>query len=163
MGVYTGTLPAFTVLEVLTSTDMTSIMAAIGALNSPRSTYTPTWRATTTPPVLNNGVLVGRYTQVGKFVVFEAQLTIGSTSTVGAGAYSLDIPVPAASFARQPVAASILDVSAGGSGHFSCTGVIGPSGTAVGIDNVASQVSAVFPMVPAVGDVYAVSGIYEAA
>lgn len=56
------------------------------------TTYTPTWTATTTDPVLNNGVLTGRYLKIGRTCHVSMILTIGSTTTLGAGAYTFGLP-----------------------------------------------------------------------
>ena len=58
--------------------------------------YTPTWTASTTNPVLGNGTIVGRYSLVNKTVTAQILLTMGSTTTFGAGAYFFSLPVTAA-------------------------------------------------------------------
>jgi len=58
--------------------------------------YTPTWGASTAP-VLGNGSLSGRYTQIGKTVNFLIVLIMGSTTTYGSSIYTLTLPVAAAS------------------------------------------------------------------
>lgn len=60
------------------------------------TSYTPTWTAATTNPVLGNGTLVGRYKQFGKTVLVNITLTAGSTTTFGTGAYSFALPFAAA-------------------------------------------------------------------
>ena len=59
--------------------------------------YTPTWTASTTNPTLGNGILNGRYTQVGKLVTCNLYLQMGSTTTYGSGAWSFSLPKTAAS------------------------------------------------------------------
>lgn len=56
-------------------------------------TYTPTWTAATTNPVLGNGTLTGRYTKIGKTIIAQIYLYIGSTTTLGSGTYNFSIPV----------------------------------------------------------------------
>jgi hypothetical protein len=58
--------------------------------------YTPVWTATTTAPVLGNGVLAGRYCQIGKQVTGRIRLELGSTSTMGSGFWRFSLPVAAA-------------------------------------------------------------------
>lgn len=55
--------------------------------------YTPTWTAVTTNPVLGNGTITGAYTQIGKTVHFRMNLTAGSTTTFGTGAWRFGLPV----------------------------------------------------------------------
>jgi len=55
------------------------------------SSYTPTWSGT-----LGNGTITGKYLQIGKLVHFEVLLTWGSTSSHGATAQTLSLPVTAA-------------------------------------------------------------------
>lgn len=61
------------------------------------TSYTPTWAATTTNPVLGfGGILNGRYKQLGKTVVLEIALTQGSAgASQGSGTYSFSLPVTA--------------------------------------------------------------------
>lgn len=56
------------------------------------SSYTPTWTAATTNPVLNNGTIVGRYIKIGLTVTAAIKLTMGSTTTYGSGIYRFGIP-----------------------------------------------------------------------
>jgi hypothetical protein len=55
--------------------------------------YTPTWTASTTDPVLGNGSLTGGYRRIGDQVDFWLKLTAGSTTTFGVGTYRLSLPV----------------------------------------------------------------------
>ncbi|WP_330265335.1 hypothetical protein [Streptomyces griseorubiginosus] len=58
--------------------------------------YTPTWTASTTNPVLNDGTLTGRYMKIGRTVIGETTLTAGSSTTFGSGAWSFSLPAAAA-------------------------------------------------------------------
>jgi hypothetical protein len=62
------------------------------------TTYTPTWTATV-DPVLGNGTLTGRYIKIGRTCHVSIILTIGSTTTLGTGAYSFGLPFTAAAAA----------------------------------------------------------------
>ncbi|MCW2758054.1 MAG: hypothetical protein JWO46_1800 [Nocardioidaceae bacterium] len=60
---------------------------------TPIQTYTPTWTAPTTNPVVGNGALVGSYTlHPNKILDLFITLTIGSTTTLGSGAWSFTLP-----------------------------------------------------------------------
>ena len=56
--------------------------------------FKPAWRASETNPILNNGILVGAYMQVGKTVEFRLNLTVGSSTALGQGNYTFTFPVP---------------------------------------------------------------------
>ncbi|MCX4596080.1 hypothetical protein OG819_42465 [Streptomyces sp. NBC_01549] len=60
------------------------------------TSYTPTWTATTTNPVVNNGTLVGRYSKIGRQVTVHINLVPGSTTTYGSGNYNWALPFAAA-------------------------------------------------------------------
>ncbi|MFJ5150829.1 hypothetical protein ACIQCF_04470 [Streptomyces sp. NPDC088353] len=57
------------------------------------TTYTPTWTAATTNPALGNGTLTGRYMKIGRTVLVQITLTMGSTTTYGSGTYNFSLPV----------------------------------------------------------------------
>lgn len=57
--------------------------------------YTPTWTASTNP-VLGDGILTGRWVQLGSTVHATVYLEMGSTTTYGSGLYRFGLPVPAA-------------------------------------------------------------------
>jgi hypothetical protein len=54
--------------------------------------YTPTWAATTTQPVVNNGTLIGKYLVVDDLCFIRVALVMGSTTTFGNGTYSWALP-----------------------------------------------------------------------
>lgn len=60
------------------------------------STYTPAWTSSGTAPSLGNGVISGRYIQLGKLVIGRIKLGMGGTTTFGTGTYFLSLPVTAA-------------------------------------------------------------------
>ncbi|WP_435601441.1 hypothetical protein [Streptomyces sp. C10-9-1] len=60
------------------------------------SSYTPSWTAATTNPVLGNGTISGEYTRVGDTVTFAAYITAGSSTTFGSGGWSISLPVQSA-------------------------------------------------------------------
>ena len=65
------------------------------AIGDASTSYTPTWSALTTPPAIGNGTVTGAYLQAGKLVHFRARSVAGSTTTFGAGIYTISLPVPA--------------------------------------------------------------------
>ncbi|MET7739614.1 hypothetical protein [Streptomyces sp. NPDC005385] len=80
-------------------TDLTVTGTFAGASNVNTggwTSYTPTWTGSTTNPVLNNGVLVGRYQRTGRTITCHVNLIPGSTTTYGSGNYNFALPVQAA-------------------------------------------------------------------
>jgi hypothetical protein len=57
------------------------------------TSYTPTWTSTGTAPSLGNGILQGRYIEIGKSVIVQMFFQIGSTSTLGTGNWRFSLPV----------------------------------------------------------------------
>lgn len=55
--------------------------------------YTPTWTAATTAPSVGNGSLVAAYRYIGdKTIAVRIFLTVGSTTSGGAGAWGFSLP-----------------------------------------------------------------------
>lgn len=66
-------------------------------LHSPGRSFVAAWTSSGTAPTLGNGTKVSRYSISGGVVFFSIELTIGTTTTPGTGAYYiLGLPVPAA-------------------------------------------------------------------
>lgn len=56
-------------------------------------TYTPSWTATTTNPVIGNGTLTGRYVRMfGRTYVVHIRMVAGSTTTFGSGIWIFSAP-----------------------------------------------------------------------
>ena len=153
---------------------LTGLLSVTGQLTAANFTpaaftaYTPVWTASGTAPVLSNGTLTGKWAQFGKLIVGEAILTIGSTTTVGTGTYSISLPA---------TSSSTSDYYKGCRGTFGGTTRIGmvtvgssvatfsalwpTTGTA---DNsTASGWSATAPAAPVSGDVYRFPFMFEMA
>jgi hypothetical protein len=65
----------------------------VGTVGPAWKTWTPTWSGSTTNPVLGNGTMTGRYTKTGRTVQYVIEVTMGSTTTYGSGAYGWTLPV----------------------------------------------------------------------
>jgi hypothetical protein len=78
-------------------------------------TYTPTWAAATTLPVLGNGILTGKYIiRPGGTCLVRIYLAIGSTSTMGMGSWTFSLPMAVADDVVNTMGlAQIKDISAG--------------------------------------------------
>lgn len=129
--------------------------------------YTPVWTGSSTNPVINNGTLQGAYCKIGKLVNFRASITLGSTTTVGAGAYGLSLPPvnTGATVTEQLVTGMFYDSSTGL--YYRGVGRLAPSGSTIGramfVDGAGSLAgwSATVPVVPASGDIITFCGSYQ--
>jgi hypothetical protein len=54
--------------------------------------YTVSWTASTTNPSIGNGLLFGKYVQIGKTVIYNIYLAPGSTTTFGSGQWYFSLP-----------------------------------------------------------------------
>ena len=84
------------------------------------ATFTPVWTAATTNPDIGNGTMTGRMTRDGRRANFVMEITMGSTTTFGTGAYSFKLPSP---YDAWTVMRSIGNVRALDSGTNFRTGV----------------------------------------
>lgn len=90
--------------------------------------YTPAWTASTTNPTLGNGTITGAYKIQGRTLFTRIHLTMGSTTTFGAGRYSFSLPGAAVAVAaRQVVSAVCMDASP--VAYYPCVAFIDPSGS----------------------------------
>ncbi|MBD0707400.1 MULTISPECIES: hypothetical protein [unclassified Streptomyces] len=129
--------------------------------------YTPAWTAVTTNPNLGNGTLTGRYKKTGRLVHVQIDLTMGSTTTYGTGAWSLTLPVTAAAAAGSRIGSA---QALGGASRYQGQIVISPGagGTAAffpasaTVSNLSSVAGGV-PFAWAAGNELRITGTYEAA
>ena len=84
------------------------------AIRNPETwtTYTPNWTGSVSNPAIGNGVLTGRYLQIGKVVHFRIDLLTGSTTTFGSGNYAWQMPVTASTSVNTAFTARLFDNSA---------------------------------------------------
>lgn len=86
------------------------------AIGDPWTAYTPTWTAATTDPAINNGSLLGAFSAAGKLIQFWAQITMGSSTTYGAGSWSIGLPTAAVESTHSWLFSGVAkDTSSGGS------------------------------------------------
>ena len=127
--------------------------------------YTPVWSSTGTQPALGNGTLVGSYRRIGSTVSVRIVLTLGSTSTVGTGAYRLSLPVGGK--ANSLLSAHFKDASAGSARYSGTAEIVLETATGdnmrINVAGGTSVIGATVPVVPANGDQLLLSGTYEAA
>lgn len=95
MATFTTASRTWATNEVVTAANMNAQIRDLINGFGAHSTYTPTITGFT----LGNGTVAGRYTQVGKWVWFEAQFTFGTTSAAASAAPTCSLPVTAAATA----------------------------------------------------------------
>lgn len=154
--------------EVVTAAEMnTEIRDALTGIQAAWSTYTPTWTAVTTNPVLGNGILAGRDLQVGKTIQFSIKLTDGSTTTYGSGGWKFTVPVAPNVLGYTHFAGAILDVSSGAPYSFTTYSLSGSTVTCLVDVSTAGGalqfLTGAAPMAFAVSDTTELYGCYEAA
>lgn len=85
----------------------------------PWTNYSPLWTATTTNPVLGNGVLSGRYMNVGATIFGEIRLVAGTTGfSRGEGTYRLSLPTAGVVENFQPVGQVVMRDEGPGINYF---------------------------------------------
>lgn len=129
------------------------------------TTYTPTWTASTTNPVIGNGTLDGAYQKVGRMVSFRARLAVGSTTTNGTGTYFLTVPV-ATGAANPPQLMTALLYDASTANWYTWVAYLPTNSSTLQFptgDGTVAQFEAGTPVTLANGDLFIVSGTYEAA
>lgn len=123
-----------------------------------------TWSPTLTNLTLGNGTLVSKYQRIGKNILFYFDLTLGSTSTVGAGP-TFTWPVAGLTVsAVRAMEVRLYDTSAG----LYYTGTTYAETTTAGsmayrTGTSLSAIGATSPFTWATGDILHCHGTYEAA
>lgn len=129
-------------------------------------TYTPTWQANTTAPVLGNGTLTGRYQRIGRTILLHINLIPGSTTTFGSGGYFFNLPFTSANVGASWIgSAQALLVS-----RWNGTCVVSPNATTLApfyptssSNGIATQLGAGAPETMAAGHQVRMTIMYEAA
>ncbi len=170
MTVYDGSTPLPTLLsgEVPTATKWSTILAALHGLTDARTPYTPTWSSTGTQPALVNGTLTGSYRQANKWLEWRTVLVIGSSTTLGTGAYRMSLPTAAAPLTDHLTHALLNDVS-GSVRFFGGAWIISAASTGDNMrivfsgESAFSNMTGSSPLALASGDRLILSGVYEVA
>ena len=127
------------------------------------TTYTPTWTADGTAPAINNGTLTGRYKIIGKSVLFNIRVLMGTTTTYGSGNWQFGLPVDAQSGTNVVVPATYLHDGVGWYYGIANNGYLG------GTSNITPLYGSttVIPITPTnpftwgASDTIAINGTYE--
>lgn len=135
----------------------TEVRDQMNALLAAPTSYTPTWTASTTNPTIGNGTITGEWWTIGnKFLRVVITITVGSTTTVGTGNYSIGLPsaggTPAAG--RKSLTGTFYDTSVPNTyvivGEVNGTNTMSLTNGGFPVGNI----TAAAPVVPANGDQY---------
>jgi hypothetical protein len=129
------------------------------SLPGPWISFSTTWSGSLGAPAIGNGSIQSTYMRAGKWVSFRINLTWGSTTTAGSGAYGFTLPV--APIADQACAAVVVDSNV--STRYACTGWLtnGAGVFRILTGGGAAGISGTVPMTFATSDQIIVSGTYE--
>lgn len=149
----------------LTTTQLAALTTAILGAALVQGSITPVWGAASTAPALGNGTLTGRVTRIGNRVRANITLTIGSTSTMGSGAWTFALPAPHAGNAVATVSGSVVARDTAGSlwRVGSCRILAGSNLIRVVSNGIAGEWAAAVPHTWADGDTLTLSIEYEIA
>ena len=168
MSAWAGTLSTLPVGHAPTAGELAAYHDALAAISDTWNDYSGSlsWTAAVTNPVLNNGTIVAKYIQVGKFVLYTGSITMGSTTTFGSSTWFVSLPVtPIASGTGNttyPGAALLYDSSAT-AGRISGTPSIFTTTQVDFYIGSGGVVNNVTPFTWATGDILGWTLIYEAA
>lgn len=125
--------------------------------------YTPVWSSTSTQPVLNNGTIYGRYALLGRMVHLYIELTIGSTTTMGAGNYRFSLPITSEATRIWNLKGIAFD---GGTTYEEITGIVTGASSLVAMYTLTSvgaaltAISSTTPITLGTGDRLILNGTY---
>jgi hypothetical protein len=147
-----------TITAAILNTHLRDNLLDLGGTTAAWTTFTPT----TTLITVGNGTLSCAYKQRGKDVKVRYHFVFGSTSSLG-GVPTFSIPVTSFSQStiRYALAGFAFDASA--SNVFLLTGAVNVTAGLVHIGSTGGLITSSIPFTWATGDIFALTGIYEAA
>lgn len=105
--------------------------AQLNTIGATGNAYTPTWTASTTNPVINNGTISGNWVRVNKWIFGQIFIVVGSTTNVGSGFYRFSVPVAISGNNNLCADLHLLDGSAGFTAYNGFGIPVTPGGTLV--------------------------------
>ena len=87
-------------------------------------TITPVWKADSVDPAIVNGTLTGRIYRSGRKLKVEIQITCGSSTTYGTGAWYFTLPSPFSTWVAKATASGPVRILDNGSQYYNGTAVI---------------------------------------
>lgn len=122
--------------------------------------YATTWAASVTNPTIGDGSIASYYLLEERHCLLSILLTIGATTTVGSGNYSFTLPIKAATGVQILMTALFTDVSPSPDDQYPCWARIASGGGSFTLITQGGLVGAAVPVVPATGDLLAITGVY---
>lgn len=150
--------------ETLTSALLnTHLRDNLKAIGDAWTSYTPTWGASGSAPSVGNGTLAGFYLKAGQLVIGRIELTIGSTTGVGSGVYTLTLPTPA-DHAQNMAVGSAFFFDTSGTSYYAGSAFRVSATDGIGlVFGTPGRWTATGPVAPATGDTISANFCYEAA
>lgn len=163
MGVFTTTSVAAAVgQKIVASTFWTNQVKALIDGFGAQTAYSPTLGGFT----LGNGTITGSYTQIGKWVWFEATFTFGSTSAAASAVPTCTLPVTASSSTVNNALVRAQFTDAGTAAYLAAGRLLTTTTCAayiIGSSGVMSTPSTTTPHTWTTNDVVYWAGVYQAA
>ncbi len=161
---YTGTIPSSTLAvgDGLPAAWTQQVGGSLSAVESAWTSYTPTLGGFT----VGNGVLDGRYIQIGKLVFYEARFTFGSTSAAASASPTLTLPVAAQTALLYPGANQAWFRDASAAADYVATARVASTTVTLsilGASGIIATPSTTTPFTWTTSDIVKASGHYEAA
>lgn len=133
------------------------------------TSYAPTWGAASVSPNIGNGVITGRYFKVGRTIVTQIGLTLGSSTTTGTGDWSFTVPIISANLTGlgQYFWTGAVHMIRQGAARYNGVALLGTntSNLAITVPNSGGDyiVQGNFPATWAATDFFNISIVYESA
>lgn len=103
MSTFTDDLPSIVAGAKILASDIDTIVDALAALTGAWNDYSSSisWIGNSTNPSVGNATVASSYVRVGKLVMWQGSIFMGSTTTYGSGQWSIAWPVAPASYASS--------------------------------------------------------------
>lgn len=137
------------------------INANFAAIGGAWTAFTPSWTGSGSNPSIGNGVLTGKYVQLGKTLHFRVYLQYGSTSTAGSGTWRFGLPNSLSGATTQQIcSAFVFDA---GARYYVARGLVGAVSYVTLVTDDANAVTNNQPITWASGDEVNIQGTIEVA
>jgi hypothetical protein len=157
----------FTAGQTLTAASMNIVSGNLTELAGIGSGAWTTYPPTIANLTQGNGTLVAKYAKAGRWTAFYVSFTLGSTSSVGAGAITVSLPVTAALVGAGALWGQVVDTGTQNYPLFpiwaSTTSLTLAAINTAGTYAVAAGLATTVPFTWGSTDVFIVGGLYESA
>lgn len=157
--------------DVLSASDMNTYVRDNGRAIGKLTSYTPSWTASSTNPSIGNGFIQGRYIALEEWCWVSVQISVGSTTTLGSGTYSVSLPFAGSTLLGGTEQNLIVALNNLGIARYYGIGIIfsgatsflvnGPTAWSAGTQLVWNSSTTPFTFNATVGNTMNASGIYR--